>query len=362
MATLPNAISARKVTLMDKTYVPQDIPGTEVAGEDLILEIRDLKKYFPVKTGLLGGSKKFVKAVDGVSLSIRRGEVVGIVGESGCGKSTLVNTVLNLTAPTSGQVLFDGKDLYRMRKDALRKERRNIQIVFQDPFWSLNPRMLVKDIIGEPLKVQTDQSGPEILARVEELLEMVDLPREGAYMYPHQFSNGQRQRIAIARALALTPKLIVLDEPTSSIDVVSQVQILDLLNRLKREFGLTYILISHDLSVVHHMSDQIIVMYLGKIVESGDADQIFRHPAHPYTKALFAAIPSIDTEDIEDIEVIEGNVPSAIDIPPGCRFHERCPVAMDCCRREDPETITLDNGVQVACHLVARKKAEQEET
>lgn len=312
-----------------------------------ILEIKNLKKYFPVS-----GSKtlSYVKAVDGVSLNIEKGEVLGLVGESGCGKSTLVNTVLNLTKPTDGEVIFDGKNMYALNKKDLRNIRKDIQIVFQDPFWSLNPRMLVKDVIGEPLTVQSKLNSIEILKKVEELLEMVDLPRDGAYQYPHEFSGGQRQRIAIARALSLMPKLVVLDEPTSSIDVVSQAQILNLLEMLKEKFNLTYIVISHDLSVVSYMSDKIAVMYLGKLVEYGETEKIFESPKHPYTEALFAAIPDINTENIEDIKTLVGNVPSAINPPSGCRFHTRCPYAMDKCKTTEPELIKIDDGRLLSCH------------
>ena len=312
-----------------------------------ILEIKNLKKYFPVN-----GSKtlSYVKAVDGVSLNIEKGEVLGLVGESGCGKSTLVNTVLNLTKPTEGEVIFDGKNMYALNKKSLRNIRKDIQIVFQDPFWSLNPRMLVKDVIGEPLTVQSKLNSIEILEKVEELLEMVDLPKEGAYQYPHEFSGGQRQRIAIARALSLMPKLVVLDEPTSSIDVVSQAQILNLLEMLKEKFDLTYIVISHDLSVVSYMSDKIAVMYLGKLVEYGETEKIFENPKHPYTEALFAAIPDINTENIEDIKTLVGNVPSAINPPSGCRFHTRCPYVMDICKTTEPELMKIDDGRLLSCH------------
>ncbi len=317
-----------------------------------ILEIRNLKKYFPVS-----GSKtlSFVKAVDGVSLNIEKGEVLGLVGESGCGKSTLVNTVLNLTNPTEGEVIFDGKNMYALNKKDLRNIRKYIQIVFQDPFWSLNPRMLVKDVIGEPLTVQSKLNSIEILEKVEELLEMVDLPKEGAYQYPHEFSGGQRQRIAIARALSLMPKLVVLDEPTSSIDVVSQAQILNLLEELKKKFDLTYIVISHDLSVVSYMSDKIAVMYLGKLVEYGETEKIFDNPHHPYTEALFAAIPDINTENIEDIKTLVGNVPSAINPPAGCRFHTRCPYVMDVCKTTEPELIRTEDGRLLSCHKKTSK-------
>ncbi len=312
-----------------------------------ILEIKDLKKYFPVKGG---NSQVFVKAVDGVSLNLKKGEILGLVGESGCGKSTLVNTVLNLTKPTEGKVIFDGKSMYDLNKKDLRDIRKYIQIVFQDPFWSLNPRMLVKDVIGEPLSVQSKLNSIQILEKVEELLDMVGLPKEGAYQYPHEFSGGQRQRIAIARALSLMPKLVVLDEPTSSIDVVSQAQILNLLEALKEKFDLTYIVISHDLSVVSYMSDKIAVMYLGKLVEYGETNKIFDNPKHPYTEALFAAIPDINTENIEDIKTLEGNLPSAINPPSGCRFHTRCPYAADECKNVEPNLVEIDDGRLIACH------------
>ena len=315
-----------------------------------ILEIKNLKKYFPVK----GLKTAFVKAVDGVSLNLAKGEVLGLVGESGCGKSTLVNTVLNLTKPTEGEVIFDGKNMFALGKKEMRETRKDIQIVFQDPFWSLNPRMIVKDIIGEPLCVQTKLNSMEIAEKVEELLEMVGLPKSGAYKYPHEFSGGQRQRIAIARALSLMPKLVVLDEPTSSIDVVSQAQILSLVDELKEKFNLTYIVISHDLSVVSYMSDKIAVMYLGKLVEYGETDLVFNNPIHPYTEALFAAIPDIDT-DIDNIKTLEGNIPSSINPPPGCTFHTRCQYAKEICRTTQPETVKCDDGRIVACHKISNK-------
>ncbi|RLI66693.1 MAG: peptide ABC transporter substrate-binding protein [Promethearchaeia archaeon] len=317
-----------------------------------ILEITNLKKYYPVKKGFFSRVSEYVKAVDGVSLSIEKEEILGIVGESGCGKTTLVNTILNLIEPNGGKVIFNNKDLFSLKKKEMREIRKDIQIVFQDPFWSLNPRMLLKDIIGEPLDVQTNLKSSKKLEKVKEMLKMVGLPEESAFKYPHEFSGGQRQRIAIARALVLMPKLVVLDEPTSSIDVISQAQILDLLLNLKKKFNLTFILISHDLSVVHYFSDKIAVMYLGKLVEYGESQMIFNNPKHPYTKALFAAIPDINTEDIQNIMTLEGRVPSAINPPKGCRFHPRCPMAQEICGKEEPPAIRLNDKRIIACYFV----------
>lgn len=315
-----------------------------------ILEIQNLKKYFPVKTGKTIG---LLKAVDDVSFVLEQGQTLGLVGESGCGKSTLVNTILNLIKPTEGKVIFDEQDMFSLNKKELKNMRRDIQIVFQDPFWSLNPRMLVKDIIAEPLYLQTKMTSSEIMKKVYELIDMVNLEKHHAYKYPHEFSGGQRQRIAIARALALTPKLVVLDEPTSSIDIISQNQIIDLLEDLKRQFALSYIIISHDLSVVSTMSDKIAVMYLGKIVEYGDAETVIKTPFHPYTQALFSAIPSIYTESLEEIKTLEGTVPSAIDLPSGCRFHTRCSFTFHRCREEEPVLQQFSDNHFAACHLKA---------
>jgi oligopeptide/dipeptide ABC transporter ATP-binding protein len=319
-----------------------------------LVQIRALKKYYPVRGGWLSKTA-WVKAVDGVDLDIIAGETMGLVGESGCGKTTLVNTLLRLEEPTAGQIQFDGRDISRIDQGELRRLRKHIQIVFQDPFWSLNPRLLIRDIIGEPFKVHEHMGGEQLIKKVEELLEMVGLSGDGVFKYPHEFSGGQRQRIAIARALALSPKLVVLDEPTSSIDVLSQAQILELLKNLKEKFGLTYILISHDLSVVHYMSDRITVMYLGKIAEYGAAEDIFNSPAHPYTRALLAAIPSIDTEGIDSLATLEGSVPSAVDIPGGCRFHPRCSQSLEICGREEPPAVDLGDGHVAVCHLLSRQ-------
>lgn len=324
--------------------------SVDLTNNDVLVKVDQVKKYFPVNAGFLKKPTKFVKAVDDVSLEIKKGEVVGIVGESGCGKSTLVNTILYLHEPTEGKVYFNDQSIYDLSKSDLRKLRKNIQIVFQDPFWSLNPRMIVKDIIGEPLKVHEHLSDKDYTEKIENIMERVGLRKEEIYWYPHEFSGGQRQRIAIARALTVNPQLMVLDEPTSSIDVVSQAYIMNLLEDLRKELGLTYIVISHDLSVVHAMSDRIVVMYLGKVVEMGDADSVFHRSKHPYTKALFNAIPSLKTKSVEDLSTLEGPVPSAINPPSGCRFRTRCAFATERCKNEIPELQDMD-GHFVACHL-----------
>lgn len=336
--------------LISSVKTKNDKSSGELADE-ILLEIKNLKKYFPVSTGFFKTKKRFVKAVDGVDLTIKKGEVLGIVGESGCGKSTLVNTILNLHSPTSGEVDYQGRNIYELNDADTLKIRKKIQIVFQDPFWSLNPRWLVKDIVSEPLAVHEKLSASETLKRVNELLDMVGLDESAAFKYPHEFSGGQRQRIAIARSLAVNPELVVLDEPTSSIDIFSQTQILELLQELKEKFELTNILISHDLGVVNKMSDNIAVMYLGKIVEYGKADGVFSHPQHPYTKALFNSIPSLAINSVEELETIEGNVPSAINPPEGCRFHTRCPFVTDRCKTEEPETVEIDKDHMVSCWL-----------
>ncbi len=318
-----------------------------------LLTIKELKKHFPITKGFFARTVASVKAVDSVSFEIQRGETLGIVGESGCGKSTLVNVLLNLIEPTAGQVIFDDTDVFACSKEQMRKLRQHMQIVFQDPYWSLNPRWLVKDIIAEPIRVHALAHGKAISERVEALLVQVGLTKAALYKYPHEFSGGQRQRIAIARALALTPSLLVLDEPTSSIDIFSQQRILELLNKLRREFQLTYILISHDLGVVNRMSDNIVVMYLGKLVEYGTADQIFHHPAHPYTQALLQALPRIGMQSIDELSHLKGNIPSAINPPAGCYFNTRCPQAMDICREFEPPTVGLETPHWALCHLLA---------
>lgn len=324
---------------------------------EAFLSVRGLKRYYPVHGGMFGRRIGWVKAVDGVDIDLTRGQVLGVVGESGCGKTTLVSVILRLEEPTAGSILFEGQDLAKLGRRGLRHVRRNLQIVFQDPFWSLNPRLLIRDIVGEPLKVHLKLPPDELVKRVEDLLEMVGVPRDGVYMYPHEFSGGLRQRIAIARALALDAKLVVLDEPTSAIDVLSQAQILSLLQSLKERLGLTYILISHDLSVVSALANEIAVMYLGKIVEMGPTDQVFGRPAHPYTKALFAAIPDPEKEGLEYLETLQGVVPSAINPPSGCRFHTRCPARLDICSEADPDEVRLGAGWSASCHLLSEQLA-----
>ncbi len=319
-------------------------------SDERLLDVTGLKKYFPVKNQFMTKKNVFVKAVDDVDFHMNKGEIMGIVGESGCGKSTLVNTILLIHRPTEGKVLFDGKDIFSLNPQELRKARKDVQIVFQDPYWSLNPRWLVKDIIGEPLLVHEKLSSDEYTHRVQNLMEIVGLKREDIYMYPHEFSGGERQRLAIARALSVRPKLVVLDEPTSAIDVVSQSQMLALLDNLKEQMQLSYILISHDLGVVNYMADKIMIMYLGKVVEFGDSKTIFNDPKHPYTKALFNSIPDLRTKSVDDLFTIKGEVPSAINPPAGCRFHPRCEHCMGICKQVSPET-KLVEGRYVGCHL-----------
>ncbi len=332
---------------------------TDDSQEEILLRVEHLKKYFDINDEVRHIRHQSLKAVDDVSFDIHSGEVLGIVGESGCGKSTLVNTILELFEPTAGKVYFEGKDIFGESNGSQGNAfKKNVQIVFQDPYWSLNPRWLVKDIVAEPLDVYEKLGEAERLIRVEELLAMVGLPGDACYKYPHEFSGGERQRIAIARSLASNPKLVVLDEPTSSIDVFSQNQILDLIKELKKKFGLTNILISHDLAVVHELSNRIAVMYLGKIVEFGPAREIFEHPRHPYTQALFDAIPRVGDTGMEGIRTLEGQIPSPINPPSGCPFHTRCPMAQDRCKEEVPQETYYSERHYVRC-LLAEEQQEK---
>jgi oligopeptide transport system ATP-binding protein len=320
---------------------------------DPLLQVTDLVKHFPIKSGILIDREVArVRAVDGVSLTLNEGETLGLVGESGCGKSTLGRAILQLTEPTSGSVRFAGEELVGRSRRELRPLRRQMQMIFQDPFASLNPRKRVGQIVGDPLELHKLARGAELKRRVQELLERVGLQAEHYNRYPHEFSGGQRQRIGIARALALQPKLIVADEPVSALDVSVQAQIINLLEELQDEFGLAYLFVAHDLGVVRHVSDRVAVMYLGKIVESSGADALYEKPIHPYSNALLSAVPIPDPKRNAARErlVLEGDVPSPIDPPPGCSFHTRCPWATDVCKTDEPALVEYDSGHAAACH------------
>ncbi|GEN44776.1 ABC transporter ATP-binding protein [Alkalibacillus haloalkaliphilus] len=316
-----------------------------------ILEVNNLKKYFDVKGGVFGRKVGEVKAVDDVTFTVNEGEILGIVGESGCGKSTTGKALLRLIEPTDGEVKFEDQDITQLDDEAMRKLRKDMQIIFQDPYASLNPRHTVEKIVGEPLLVHGMKSAEERKKRVKELLEVVGLRPFHASRYPHQFSGGQRQRIGIARALANNPKLIICDEPVSALDVSVQSQILNLMSDLRDEFNLTYIFIAHDLSVVKHISDRVGVMYLGKLVELADKDELYENPKHPYTQALLSAVPVADPDVIGDRVILEGDVPSPSNPPTGCPFHTRCPAAMDICSEVKPEFKEDSDQHYVACHL-----------
>ncbi|CAM3766708.1 ABC transporter ATP-binding protein [Alkalicoccus chagannorensis] len=316
-----------------------------------LLKVTNLKKYFPIKGGILGRPVGEVKAVDDVSFDVFEGEVLGIVGESGCGKSTTGKALLRLIEPTAGGVHFQGKDITTLGTDEMRKVRRDMQIIFQDPYASLNPRHNIGKILSEPLLVHGLAEKKERTEKVHEILRIVGLPPEAADRYPHQFSGGQRQRIGIARALIVRPKLIICDEPVSALDVSIQSQILNLMEDLQEEFGLTYVFIAHDLSVVKHISDRIAVMYLGKIVELADRDDLYDRPLHPYTESLMSAVPEPDPDVKKERIVLEGDVPSPSDPPPGCPFHNRCPYVMDVCREKVPALEAVHVNHYAACHL-----------
>jgi len=317
-----------------------------------LVEVRELKKYFRLPGGWLSGKISYVYAVDGVNLSVEAGEVFGLVGESGCGKTTMGRILLRLLQPTAGQVLFDGKDLSILKGEAMRHMRQQMQIVFQNPLSSLSPRMKIEQVVAEPLVTHKVVERKGIRPRVIELLEQVGLGKQHLDRFPHELSGGQCQRVAVARAMALNPRLLVLDEPTSALDVSVQAQIINLLDELRKIHGLTYIFISHDLNVVQHISDRIGVMYLGKLVELAGADEIFAVPLHPYTQALFGAIPLPDVDNLRELTVLEGNVPSPINPPSGCRFHTRCPIAQDICTIQEPLLRQIKSGHLAACHLV----------
>ncbi len=324
------------------------------SGERDLLEVRDLYKYFPINAGVFSRHVGDVKAVDGIDFSIKRGETLGLVGESGSGKTTAGRVVLRLLPATKGEVFFEGRDIQLLGREEVRKLRKEMQIIFQDPYASLNPRMTVGDIIGEPLRIHGLARGKDADERVQQLLRLVGLQPYHANRYPHEFSGGQRQRVGIARALAVSPKFIVADEPVSALDVSIQAQVINLLQDLQQQFGLTFLFIAHDLSVVRHISTRVAVMYVGKIVEIADRDDLYENPLHPYTRALLSAIPIPDPSQAANRKriILTGDIPSPVNPPAGCRFHTRCPVAFDRCRVEVPALNTYAPGHVAACHWV----------
>jgi len=321
---------------------------------DVLLEVVNLRKYFPIRRGILSRVVGDVRAVEDISFQIHEGQTLGLVGESGCGKTTAGRSILRLLEPTAGRIEFDGKDVTRSRGNDLRTIRRDMQIVFQDPFGSLNPRMTIRSIVEEGLIVHRLGNRQERLQRVRQTLEQVGLDPSYVNRYPHEFSGGQRQRIGVARALALNPRFMVLDEPISALDVSIQSQIINLLVELREKYRLTYLFISHDLSVVEYISDRVAVMYLGEIVETATSEQLYANPLHPYTKALLSSIPTMKPSERRGRIVLKGDVPSPINPPSGCRFHPRCPLAMDICQSRAPRQLDFD-GHQVCCHAVEKE-------
>jgi oligopeptide transport system ATP-binding protein len=318
-----------------------------------LLKINNLQKFFPVKKGLLGNNSSLVKAVDDVSFTVKRGETLGLVGESGCGKTTIGRTIIKLYEPTRGEIIYDGKDIAKLSQKEMLPYRRKMQMIFQDPYASLNTRMTVGDIIGEAIDIHKLMNKKERNERVQYLLNTVGLNTDHASRYPHEFSGGQRQRVGIARALAVQPEFIVCDEPISALDVSIQAQVVNMLEDLQSDLGLTYLFIAHDLSMVKHISDKIGVMYLGKLVEIGESNELYKNPLHPYTKALLSAIPIPDPDAAANNKriMLEGEIPSPIDPPPGCRFKGRCRYAMPICGEQEPNLKDSGNGHCVACHL-----------
>jgi peptide/nickel transport system ATP-binding protein/oligopeptide transport system ATP-binding protein len=334
--------------MMDKKTSPKAAPG---AGSEYLVRVQNLKKYFPVRAGVMQRVVANVQAVDDVSFSIRKGETLGMVGESGCGKTTVGRTMLRLIEPTAGAVLYGDRDIFKLKDRELKAIRRDMQIIFQDPYASLDPRVPIGESVMEGLHIHHIGTPKERVDIMMETLKKVGLETYHARRYPHEFSGGQRQRIGIARALALRPKFVVCDEPVSALDVSIQSQVLNILKDLQREFGLTYLFIAHNLSVVEHISDRVAVMYLGKMAELADRDELYRRPLHPYTQALMSAIPVADPKLKKKRIILKGDVPSPLHPPSGCRFHPRCPIAQEICSREEPPLRELVPGHWAACHF-----------
>lgn len=331
--------------------------GEHTMTESSLIEVKNLKKYYEISQGLFK-PKLVVKAVDDVSFSIKRGETFALVGESGCGKSTTGKTLLRLTDATSGEVRFKGEDILSLPYEKMRSLRKEMQMVFQDPYASLNPKMTIKQILLEPLRVHKKYSPEERMKKIVDILEIVGLSRSHLDRHPNEFSGGQRQRIGIARAVVLNPDFIIADEPVSALDVSVQSQVINLMLELQKEFGLTYLFISHDLSVVEHMTDRVAVMYLGKIVELADTEELFANPKHPYTQALISAVPVSHPKDIKERIVLKGDVPNPANPPSGCTFHTRCPFVMDKCKSVEPSLTEIGNGHITSCHLYTKNKEE----
>ena len=328
--------------------------GKNADMNDVVLKVEHLTKHYPIKKGVFGKSDACVHALEDASFEVHRGETFAIVGESGCGKSTTGKCILRLTEPTSGEVILDGEDFTKLKGDDLTRARQQMKLIFQDPYSSLNPRMTVADIIAEPIDIAGTLSGKDRADRIYELLERVGLARDHANRYPHEFSGGQRQRIGIARALASNPEFIVCDEPISALDVSIQAQVVNMLEDLQQQMGLTYLFVAHDLSMVRHISRRVGVMYLGSLVETAESQEIYEHSLHPYSKALMSAIPILDPVrgKAEKPKLLKGEIPSPLDMPPGCRFASRCPLACERCRTELPQLKEAAPGHMVACHLV----------